>query len=234
VDLRRPDKIKLGPLDKTSVPETYMFSALPKLNRHLPWLRPLYSDSAGSRIVNFLDQLPAGGIFDAMARHSVLLSSILGLVLPMSAVPLRGQQLVTLDTGPRVGEAELDLLRKDIRDQKKQIVAANLPLTGDEAAKFWPVYGDYTAETIKINDARYALIKAYAANYTGMTDAQASEFIKGWLATDTDASKLRTKYVPIFEKILPPKKTAMFFQIDRRLGMMIELQLASMLPLLQP
>ena len=76
-------------------------------------------------------------------------------------------------------------MRKDLRDQKKQVVAANLPLTGDEAAKFWPVYDAYTQETIKINDRRYALFKEYAANYNTMTDAQASSYIRrcepgGW------------------------------------------------------
>ena len=59
----------------------------------------------------------------------------------------------------KITDAEIDLMRKDLRDQKKQVVAANLPLTGDEAAKFWPVYDAYTKETIKLNDQRYALVK---------------------------------------------------------------------------
>jgi len=48
------------------------------------------------------------------------------------------------DTVAKISEIEINLMRKDLRDQKKQIVAANLPLTGDEAAKFWPVYDVYT------------------------------------------------------------------------------------------
>jgi hypothetical protein len=31
---------------------------------------------------------------------------------------------------------QIKMLREDLRDQTKQIVAGNLPLTGDEAAKF--------------------------------------------------------------------------------------------------
>jgi hypothetical protein len=53
----------------------------------------------------------------------------------------------------------------------------------------------------------------------------------GWLSTRT---QLRLKFIPEFEKVISRKKTAMFFQIDRRLGMMIELQLASQVPLVKP
>ena len=63
------------------------------------------------------------------------------------------------DHNAKITDLEINLMRKDLRDQKKQVVAANLPLTGDEAAKFWPVYESYTQETIKTNDRRYALSK---------------------------------------------------------------------------
>src|SRR5947199_10791732 len=76
----------------------------------------------------------------------------------------------------KITDLEINLMRKDLRDQKKQVIAANLPLTGDEAAKFWPVYDSYTQETIKINDRRYAFFKEYATNYNTITDAQASSY----------------------------------------------------------
>ena len=125
-------------------------------------------------------------------------------------------------------------MRADIRSERKKVVAANMPLTETEAVKFWPVYDRYIAETIKVNDARYALIKEYARIHQTMTDAQANDFIKHWVALDGDNTQLRLKYIPEFEKVISPKKTAMFFQIDRRLGMMIELQLASQVPLVNP
>jgi hypothetical protein len=54
------------------------------------------------------------------------------------------------------------------------------------------------------------------------------------MALDADNTQLRLKYVPEFEKVISPKKTAMFFQIDRRVSMLIELQLASQVPLVKP
>ena len=137
-------------------------------------------------------------------------------------------------TSEQANEANIQLMREDIRSERKKIVAANLPLTEAEATKFWPVYDRYIAETIKVNDVRYGLIKEYAKNYETLTDAQATSYIKRWMSLDADNTQLRLKYVPEFEKVISPKKTAMFFQIDRRVSMLIELQLAGQVPLVKP
>jgi len=138
------------------------------------------------------------------------------------------------ESEPKITDLQISLMRKDLRDQKKQVIAANLPLTGDEATKFWPVYDAYTQQTIKINDGRYTLFKEYAANYTTMTDAQAGSYIRRWNEIDNAFTNLRQEWIPKFEQVLGIKKTATFFQIERRVGLMIELQLSSQLPLIQP
>ena len=125
----------------------------------------------------------------------------------------------------------IDLMRQDVRSERKKLVAANMPLTDTEATKFWPVYDRYVTEQTKLNDARYAIIKEYAQSYQSMTDAQANSLIKRWIESDQDDSQLRLRYIPEFEKVISPKKTARFFQIDRRLGMMVDLQLGSEIPL---
>lgn len=126
------------------------------------------------------------------------------------------------------------LLRKDIRSIKKQLIAANLSLKDGEATKFWPVYEQYSAEFGKINDTRTDLIKEYADGYGSLTDQQADSLIRRWLDTDiAAASALRQKYVPILRTVLPGKKAATFFQLDRRISLMIDLQLTSQLPLVQ-
>jgi hypothetical protein len=130
-------------------------------------------------------------------------------------------------------DQQMALLRKDIRSIKKQLIAANLTLTDAEATKFWPVYEQYSAEFGKINDTRTALIKEYADGYGSLTDQQADSLIRRWLDTDIAASALRQKYVPIVRTVLPGKKAATFFQLDRRISMMIDLQLTSQLPLVQ-
>jgi hypothetical protein len=137
-------------------------------------------------------------------------------------------------TEEQVNDANIQLMREDIRSERKKVVAANMPLTETEATKFWPLYDRYIGETIKVNDARFALLKEYAKNYQTGTEEQADSFIKQWLTFDQDNTQLRLKYIPEFEKVISHKKTAMFFQIDRRVSMMIELQLASQVPLVKP
>src|ERR1700679_4294810 len=58
----------------------------------------------------------------------------------------------------------VDLLRKDIRSQKKQIIAENMGLSDAEAEKFWPIYDQYAAELAKSYDGKIALLKDYADN----------------------------------------------------------------------
>ena len=132
-----------------------------------------------------------------------------------------------------ISDQDLDLLRKDIRSQRKQLIAANLKLTEDEATKFWPVYDQYVSELISINDKKFAVIQEYADNWGKLTNEQALSFVRQWLDTDIEIAQLRQKYVPMVSKVLDGRKSATFFQLDRRIAMMIELQLSSRMPLVQ-
>ena len=128
-------------------------------------------------------------------------------------------------------DKDIELLRRDLRSEKKKIIALNVPLTEQEATKFWVIYDQYAAEMTKHYDAFYAVIKDYAANQKTLTDAQAVGMIKKWSDIQVELAKTRQKYVPLFEKALPGKKEALFFQIDRRLYALMDIQIASEVPL---
>ena len=130
-------------------------------------------------------------------------------------------------------DQEIAMMRSDLRSNRKQVIAVNMKLTEAEAEKFWPIYEQYVNELVKINDAKYALIKEYLQS-SNLSDAQADTLAKRWLDVDASVAQLRLKYIPIFRKALSAKGTAMFYQIDRRVQMMIDLQLASAIPLIQP
>lgn len=164
-----------------------------------------------------------------MPRRLVTLS-LLTVIICLCATLLRAQEKAS----PTVPDQDLQLLRKDLRSMKKQLVAANMQLTDAEAEKFWPAYDQYASETAKIYDARYAIIKEYAENIRQLTDAQAQSLARRGIDLDQAVAQLRVKYFPVFEKVIQGKKTALFFQIDRRLALMIDLQLASEIPLVQP
>jgi hypothetical protein len=121
-----------------------------------------------------------------------------------------------------ISNQELDLLRKDLRSKRKQLIAANLKLTDTEATKFWPVYDQYVSELITINDKKFGLIQEYADNLGKLTNEQSLSFIRRWLDADIAIAQLRQKYVPIVSNVLDGRKSATFFQLDRRIAMMID------------
>ena len=132
-----------------------------------------------------------------------------------------------------VSQADIDMLRRDVATARKDITAQTLALTPDEATRFWPVYDKYAAEAGKITGERATIIKEYADNFGKIDDKRADSLTRRSLDVDSRMAALRIKWLPKFEKVLPPTKVASFMQIDRRLTTLIDLQLAASLPLVQ-
>ena len=135
---------------------------------------------------------------------------------------------------PGTSDDDIRLFRKDLRSLKKQIVAANMDLAETEAQEFWPIYDQYTAELTAITDRKYALLKEYATNYESITGDQAETYVKGRAEVEESITKLRLKYFQVFRRVLSGQSTARFFQIDWRLGLIMDLQLMSQIPLIEP
>jgi hypothetical protein len=144
-----------------------------------------------------------------------------------SRVRVIGPQTIAQTTPPPestphvISNQDLDLLRKDMRSKRRQLIAANLTLTDTEATKFWPVYDQYVSELVVINDRKFGLIQEYADSWGKPTDEQCLSFIRRWLDADIEIAQLRQRYVPIVSKTLDGRKSATFFQLDRRIAMMI-------------
>jgi len=94
------------------------------------------------------------------------------------------------------------LLRRDVRQQKSQIMATVLQLDADDAAKFWPIYKQYDAELNKLNDLRVANIQEYARSYDQMTEAKANDLIQKSLSYRDQRSALLTRYYGRFKASL--------------------------------
>lgn len=139
--------------------------------------------------------------------------------------------------GPAKGvlnrDQQLVLMRQNIQSLRKQLIGTNLDLTVAEAAKFWPIYEEYSAAFGKIDEDRSVIVKEYAESFGSVTDEQADNLIRRWLDTDISAAQLRQKYVAVMRTVLPAKKAATFFQLDRRISMMIDVQIMSQIPLVQ-
>ena len=174
-----------------------------------------------------------------VAALAVLLVPTLNLAFCQSSVSQQDKPVASGGKSAQGDDAQaqidenVDLLRKDLRSQKKQIVAANMNLTDAEAVKFWPVYDQYAADLAKVNDTKAALIKDYFQTFDTMNGEQAETYIRKRADVEESIMQARLKYIPAFRKVLSGRQTALFFQIDWRVGLLIDVQLAQV-PLIDP
>ena len=130
--------------------------------------------------------------------------------------------------------SEADVLkaaREDLQTSRADIMAKNLSLTAEQAAKFWPVFDAYQKEQNAIMDEHLKGIKKYVDSYQNMDDAAALAFINTHFQRDDKMDALRKKWLAQFQKALPTRLAVRAMQIDRRLSLATQMELASQIPL---
>ena len=130
-------------------------------------------------------------------------------------------------------DATMTAYRKDLQGERADIMAKNLTLTAEQAAKFWPEYAKFQAEQSAILDEQLKGIQQYVAGYAKLDDATALTLVKANLARDAQMQALRTKWLAEFQKILPTRLAARVIQIDRRLGLAHQLSMSAQIPLIE-
>jgi Spy/CpxP family protein refolding chaperone len=159
------------------------------------------------------------------------MKSLLAALALVPALALAQGAATAKPTGDQA--ATLQSIEKDLLAARADIISKNLELTADQPAKFWPVYEKYQAELKGIIDTQLRNVQKYAENYATLTDAQAIELASATIDRDADVAALRKKWFPEFQKVLPGKTAARFIQIDRRLSLLTQLELASKIPLVR-
>jgi len=129
-------------------------------------------------------------------------------------------------------DTDIQLLRSDVQAAKKEIITDTMKFTDAESTAFWPVYRDYAHDQQLIGDERVQLVKDYAKNYDSMDDNKARDMVQRMINIEDKALNLREDYWPKFMKALGAKRAATFYQVDNRLILMVNLQLASAIPLI--
>jgi len=135
--------------------------------------------------------------------------------------------------GAQQETGEVQSARADLSAARTKAIAANLPLTDAEGAKFWPLYNEYRGEVSKLNDRTLSLIKEFAGHYDSLSDEKARDLLKQQMDLDEDRLKLKKSYLGKFEKVLPQKKVARYYQIERKLDAGVQYQIAKNIPLVK-
>jgi hypothetical protein len=130
-------------------------------------------------------------------------------------------------------DSDIQMLRADLRSDKTKIMADQMQLSDAEGKAFWPIYNDYDHELSKLNDERVSLLKEYATSYDTMTDQQVQSLADRSFALQKKRIDLRQKYFKRVSKAVSPKSAARFVQVEDRVDMVLNLQLAANLPMVQ-
>lgn len=127
----------------------------------------------------------------------------------------------------------IELLKKDLQAESKNIIKDNLELSPEQADAFWPIYDEYDAAKDKLFDEQINLSAEYMLDYLDLTDQKAASLIQKFSEFDQKKLDTQKEYTEKFLEVLPAKVVGKFLQIDHRLDLMIELQRASQIPLIK-
>jgi hypothetical protein len=127
----------------------------------------------------------------------------------------------------------IELVRTQLKADKKVVVTEALQLTKAESDVFWPLYNEYNNAMYTIQTKRVKLIKDFAANYEKMTPEKADELVQKMFSIKAELLSLDKKYYPKFKKIIPVTKAATYFQLENKIETLVNAKLATEIPLLQ-
>ena len=125
----------------------------------------------------------------------------------------------------------VDAMRTDARAAKADILGKTMALDSTQAATFWPLYKQYEAEAKLLGDERLAIIQDLAEHFDSLDDAKAKGLLERQVALEDKKLALTKKYKDEMLKVLPAKTVARFLQVDSRLNKLLELTVASEIPL---
>ena len=170
------------------------------------------------------------------SRHPVLWAAVLALVVAAPGVAQQPAPAVTLpreEARERNLTAYVELLRSDLRAQKVAVITELMQLTEAEDKVFWPIYREYELEQSRLNDERLAGIETYAKVYDHITPATANDLAVKSLDLEARRTALKKTYYTKLAAVVSAMTAAKALQIENQIQLIIDLQVAASLPVLQ-
>jgi hypothetical protein len=138
----------------------------------------------------------------------------------------------TQDQQPPTIDSAIAVVRANMKADRTTLITIGMNFNDNDGAAFWPIYRQYEYERSKLDDRRAAVIKEYTQNYPNLTDAQAKAMADQMFGCESRLAELKKKYYKKFNKVLPALTVTKFFQLDRRIDLMMDMQVESSLPAL--
>lgn len=128
-------------------------------------------------------------------------------------------------------DSYIELLKTDVKSDKKAIITEVMNFDEKQAEVFWPIYREYEYEQDKLSDKRISNIKDFAANFDSLTNEKANQLIEHALDFQDERLDLNKKYYKKFAEVLTPIVAAKYMQLEYEIQTIIDLSINSNLPL---
>lgn len=127
----------------------------------------------------------------------------------------------------------IDAVRVELIDGKVGLISGVMKLSDEEAEVFWPIYYEYELELFDIGDRRVELIERFITAHQAkvLNDLEARKMAAEWFKQETDRLGLLKKYHELIANKLSLLHAIQFLQIEHRVNTVIDLMIASELPL---
>lgn len=127
----------------------------------------------------------------------------------------------------------IDAVRVELIDGKVSLISGVMKLSDEEAEVFWPIYYEYELELFDIGDRRVELIERFITAHQAkvLNDLEARKMAAEWFKQETDRLGLLKKYHELIANKLSLLHAIQFLQIEHRVNTVIDLMIASELPL---
>jgi hypothetical protein len=156
-----------------------------------------------------------------MIKNSALL--LITFVM-LTFCPLgRAQEESTIDS-------TIAVVRANMQADRTAIISAGMNFSDKDGAAFWPIYRQYQYERSRLDDRRSAVIKKYTQKYPNLTGAEAKTMAEQMLDCESRLAELKKQYYKKFNRVLPALTVTKFFQLERRVDLMIDMQVEASLP----
>ena len=134
---------------------------------------------------------------------------------------------------PQTNDEIVAQFRNDLMAKRADIMAKGLTLTADQAAKFWPLFEQFEKEQDAVVKGQIESIEQFASHYQELSDKDALTYVNALLDRDQKMHDLRVKYLAKFQTVVPVKMAARAIQLDRRLGLVGQIQISQKIPLVR-
>ena len=141
--------------------------------------------------------------------------------------------VIFFSAGNSIAQDVMELIKSDINKEKRSILEEALDIKKENETSFWQIYAEYEEASNKLVDMRAGNIKKFADNYVNLTEEIADEIGSSYLEIESGRLKNKKTYYKKMKKVIGSIQATRFMQIMGRIQLVIDVQVAEEVPLLE-